>query len=149
MNRCWSPSCSDTKGAFTGADKRRRTLCRMTAGHCFDEIGDISPLMQYVCCDSGARSANAGSKSGQTISVDSVNCRHPPRSGGRGECWSFSPDLYYRLNVVIEMYLLAPASLLADHFLRRFAERNRKAVKGLYAAGDGFANPLRLAGQYP
>ncbi len=47
----------------------------------------------------------------------------------------FRRDLYYRLNVVaIEMPSLRQRRedipLLADHFLRRFAERNRKAVKG-------------------
>lgn len=47
----------------------------------------------------------------------------------------FRQDLYYRLNVVaIEVPSLRQRRedipLLADHFLQRFAERNRKAVKG-------------------
>ena len=47
----------------------------------------------------------------------------------------FRQDLYYRLNVVaIEVPSLRQRRedipLLAGHFLQRFAERNRKAVKG-------------------
>lgn len=47
----------------------------------------------------------------------------------------FRQDLYYRLNVVaIEVPSLRQRRedipLLANHFLQRFAERNRKAVKG-------------------
>lgn len=74
--------------------------------------------------------------SNQTISVDVrlIAATHRDLaeevSAGR-----FRRDLYYRLNVVaIEMPSLRQRRedipLLADHFLRRFAERNRKAVKG-------------------
>lgn len=47
----------------------------------------------------------------------------------------FRQDLYYRLNVItIEMPALCQRRedipLLAEHFLQRFATRNRKAVKG-------------------
>lgn len=65
----------------------------------------------------------------------------------------FRQDLYYRLNVVaIEVPSLRQRRedipLLANHFLQRFAERNRKAVKGFTPPGDGSADSLRLAGKY-
>ena len=64
----------------------------------------------------------------------------------------FREDLYYRLNVV-EVRIPALASrredipLLADHFLRRFAAKNGKALRGFSAEALGVAGELRLAGQ--
>lgn len=126
------------KGAFTGADKRREgRFVEADGGTLFlDEIGDISPLMQVRLLRAIQEREVQRVGSNQTISVDVrlIAATHRDLaeevSAGR-----FRQDLYYRLNVVaIEMPSLRQRRedipLLADHFLRRFAERNRKVVKG-------------------
>lgn len=126
------------KGAFTGADKRREgRFVEADGGTLFlDEIGDISPLMQVRLLRAIQEREVQRVGSNQTISVDvrliAATHRDLAEEVSVGR---FRQDLYYRLNVVaIEMPSLRQRRedipLLADHFLRRFAERNRKAVKG-------------------
>ncbi|EGB4208066.1 response regulator [Salmonella enterica] len=122
----------------SGADKRREgRFVEADGGTLFlDEIGDISPFMQVRLLRAIQEREVQRVGSNQTISVDVrlIAATHRDLaeevSAGR-----FRQDLYYRLNVVaIEMPSLRQRRedipLLADHFLRRFAERNRKAVKG-------------------
>lgn len=126
------------KGAFTGADKRREgRFVEADGGTLFlDEIGDISPMMQVRLLRVIQEREVQRVGSNQTISVDVrlIAATHRDLaaevSAGR-----FRQDLYYRLNVVtIEMPPLCQRRedipLLAEHFRQRFAERNRKAVKG-------------------
>lgn len=126
------------KGAFTGADKRREgRFVEADGGTLFlDEIGDISPLMQVRLLRAIQEREVQRVGSNQTIAVDVrlIAATHRDLaeevSAGR-----FRQDLYYRLNVVtIEMPALCQRRedipLLAEHFLQRFAARNRKAVKG-------------------
>ncbi|MDU5690814.1 MAG: sigma-54-dependent response regulator transcription factor ZraR [Citrobacter freundii] len=128
------------KGAFTGADKRREgRFVEADGGTLFlDEIGDISPLMQVRLLRAIQEREVQRVGSNQTIAVDVrlIAATHRDLaeevSAGR-----FRQDLYYRLNVVtIEMPALCqrrediPLLALAEHFLQRFAARNRKAVKG-------------------
>ena len=126
------------KGAFTGADKRREgRFVEAEGGTLFlDEIGDISPLMQVRLLRAIQEREVQRVGSNQTIAVDVrlIAATHRDLaeevSAGR-----FRQDLYYRLNVVtIEMPALCQRRedipLLAEHFLQRFAARNRKAVKG-------------------
>lgn len=74
--------------------------------------------------------------SNQTISVDVRLIAATHRDlAAEVNAGRFRQDLYYRLNVVaIEVPSLRQRRedipLLANHFLQRFAERNRKAVKG-------------------
>ena len=74
--------------------------------------------------------------SNQTISVDVRLIAATHRDlAAEVNAGRFRQDLYYRLNVVaIEVPSLRQRRedipLLAGHFLQRFAERNRKAVKG-------------------
>ncbi|SPW56920.1 two-component system response regulator [Escherichia coli] len=92
--------------------------------------------------------------SNQTISVDVRLIAATHRDlAAEVNAGRFRQDLYYRLNVVaIEVPSLRQRRedipLLAGHFLQRFAERNRKAVKRFYAPGDGSVDSLRLAGKY-
>ncbi|MDN8602187.1 sigma-54-dependent response regulator transcription factor ZraR [Citrobacter sp. S2-9] len=126
------------RGAFTGADKRREgRFVEADGGTLFlDEIGDISPMMQVRLLRVIQEREVQRVGSNQTISVDVrlIAATHRDLaaevSAGR-----FRQDLYYRLNVVtIEMPPLCQRRedipLLAEHFRQRFAERNRKAVKG-------------------
>ena len=126
------------KGAFTGADKRREgRFVQASGGTLFlDEIGDISPLMQVRLLRAIQEREVQRVGSNQTISVDvrliAATHRDLAEEVNAGR---FRQDLYYRLNVVtIDMPPLRqrrediPA--LAHYFLKRYAERNRKAVQG-------------------
>ena len=126
------------KGAFTGADKRREgRFVEADGGTLFlDEIGDISPMMQVRLLRAIQEREVQRVGSNQTIPVDvrliAATHRDLAEEVNAGR---FRRDLYYRLNVVaIEVPSLRQRRedipLLADHFLQRFAERNRKAVKG-------------------
>ncbi|WP_282621038.1 sigma-54-dependent response regulator transcription factor ZraR [Escherichia albertii] len=126
------------KGAFTGADKRREgRFVEADGGTLFlDEIGDISPMMQVRLLRAIQEREVQRVGSNQTIPVDvrliAATHRDLAEEVNAGR---FRQDLYYRLNVVaIEVPSLRQRwediPLLADHFLQRFAERNRKAVKG-------------------
>lgn len=126
------------KGAFTGADKRREgRFMEADQGTLFlDEIGEISPLMQAKLLRAIQEREIQRVGSNQTLSVDVRLIAATNRDLlAEVEAGKFRQDLYYRLNVVtVESPALRARSadipLLATHFLERFAERNRKAVKG-------------------
>ncbi|EFH7717623.1 response regulator [Escherichia coli] len=125
-------------GAFTGADKRREgRFVEADGGTLFlDEIGDISPMMQVRLLRAIQEREVQRVGSNQTISVDVRLIAATHRDlAAEVNAGRFRQDLYYRLNVVaIEVPSLRQRRedipLLAGHFLQRFAERNRKAVKG-------------------
>jgi two-component system response regulator HydG len=126
------------KGAFTGADKRREgRFMQADGGTVFlDEIGEMSPMMQAkllrVIQDREIQRVG----SDETIKVDvrilAATNRDLEADISLGR---FREDLYYRLNVVT---LKVPSlrerrddiPLLTQHFLERYAKRNRKRVKG-------------------
>ncbi|HIC1525180.1 TPA: sigma-54-dependent response regulator transcription factor ZraR [Escherichia coli] len=126
------------KGAFTGADKRREgRFVEADGGTLFlDEIGDISPMMQVRLLRAIQEREVQRVGSNQTISVDVRLIAATHRDlAAEVNAGRFRQDLYYRLNVVaIEVPSLRQRRedipLLVNHFLQRFAERNRKAVKG-------------------
>lgn len=126
------------KGAFTGADKRREgRFVEADGGTLFlDEIGDISPMMQVRLLRAIQEREVQRVGSNQTISVDVRLIAATHRDlAAEVNAGRFRQDLYYHLNVVaIEVPSLRQRRedipLLAGHFLQRFAERNRKAVKG-------------------
>ncbi|EPP5455830.1 sigma-54-dependent response regulator transcription factor ZraR [Escherichia coli] len=126
------------KGAFTGADKRREgRFVEADGGTLFlDEIGDISPMMLVRLLRAIQEREVQRVGSNQTISVDVRLIAATHRDlAAEVNAGRFRQDLYYRLNVVaIEVPSLRQRRedipLLAGHFLQRFAERNRKAVKG-------------------
>ncbi len=126
------------KGAFTGADKRREgRFMQANNGTIFlDEIGEMSPMMQAkllrVIQDREIQRVG----SDETITVDvrivAATNRDLQENVSSGK---FREDLYYRLNVVT---LKIPPlrervddiPLLAQHFLNKYSEKNRKQVKG-------------------
>lgn len=126
------------KGAFTGADKRREgRFMEANQGTLFlDEIGEVSPLMQAKLLRAIQEQEIQRVGSNQTLTVDVRLIAATNRDLlADVEAGKFRQDLYYRLNVVtVESPPLRERSedipLLAMHFMVKFAERNRKTVKG-------------------
>ncbi len=126
------------KGAFTGADKRREgRFMEADQGTLFlDEIGEVSPLMQAKLLRASQEREIQRVGSNQTLSVDVRLIAATNRDLlADVEAGRFRQDLYYRLNVVtVDSPPLRARRedipLLAMHFLAKFAERNRKPVKG-------------------
>ncbi|MBI3185236.1 MAG: sigma-54-dependent Fis family transcriptional regulator [Myxococcales bacterium] len=129
------------KGAFTGAAARREgRFERSSGGTLFlDEVGEISPSAQVKLLrvlQEGEIERLGGT---QTVKVDVRLVAATNKDLGREVSEGrFREDLYYRLNVV-EVRIPSLASrredipLLANHFLRRYAAKNGKALKGFSA----------------
>jgi len=127
------------RGAFTGADKRRRGLLeRASGGTLFlDEIGDMPPKMQVdllrVLQDGRVRPVGAEEERTVDVRVVAASNKSLRDLVARGE---FREDLYYRLNVV-EIVLpplrdrVGDLPLLCEHFLERIAEEQGKPRKRL------------------
>jgi two-component system response regulator HydG len=126
------------KGAFTGADKRREgRFMQADKGTIFlDEIGETSPTMQAKLLRVIQEREIQRVGGEETLKVDvrilAATNRNLEEAVSKGK---FREDLFYRLNVVT---LDVPAlrerrddiPLLAQHFLEKYAAKNRKAVKG-------------------
>lgn len=127
------------RGAFTNAIEKK--LGRFEVAHqgtlFLDEIGELSMMTQAkILRFLEEREFNrvGGSK---TIKVDvrliTATNKDLPQLVKKGQ---FREDLYYRINVV--PILLPPLRerredipLLIDHFIKKFAEENKKDVKGV------------------
>ncbi len=126
------------KGAFTGADKRREgRFLQADQGTIFlDEVGETSSTMQAKLLRVLQEREIQRVGGDDTIQVDvriiAATNRDLEKDVAEGH---FREDLFYRLNV---MPLHVPPlrerrediPLLAQHFLEKFAEKNRKTVKG-------------------
>ena len=127
------------KGAFTGADRQRDgTFMQADGGTLFlDEIGETSAAMQVKLLrvlQEGELQRVGGD---QTIHVDvriiAATNRDLETEVEQGR---FREDLYYRLNVVtLEVPPLrrrhGDIKLLAENFITRFAEKNRRTVESV------------------
>ncbi|MDQ3266995.1 MAG: sigma-54 dependent transcriptional regulator [Myxococcota bacterium] len=127
------------KGAYTGAHARREgRFERAHGGTLFlDEVGEMSASAQVKLLrvlQEGEIERLGGT---QTVKVDvrlvAATNKDLIKEVAEGR---FREDLYYRLNVVeVRIPSLASRrediSLLADHFVRRFAAKNSKPIKGL------------------
>jgi two-component system response regulator HydG len=126
------------KGAFTGADRRREGRF-MQADHSsifLDEIGETSSTMQAKLLRVLQEKEIQRVGGEETLKVDvriiAATNRELEKDVAEGR---FREDLFYRLNV---MPLNVPPlkerrediPLLAQHFLKTFAEKNRKTIKG-------------------
>ena len=135
------------RGAFTGAVAQRKGRFEQADGGTIflDEIGDLSPTLQVKLLRVLQERAFERVGGNKTLSVDvrilAATHRDLEQAMRDG---TFREDLYYRLNVVtIQIPPLRDRRedipLLLDHFLRRFAEKNRREVTGLTAAArDAF-----------
>jgi len=127
------------KGSFTGADKRREgRFMQADKGTIFlDEIGETSANMQAKLLRVIQEREIQRVGGEETLHVDvrilAATNRSLQNDVTNGK---FREDLYYRLNVVTlavpplrDRYDDIP--LLTQHFVKKFAEKNRKPVKGL------------------
>jgi two-component system response regulator HydG len=126
------------KGAFTGADKRREgRFMQADKGTIFlDEIGETLATMQAKLLRVIQEREIQRVGGEETLSVDvrilTATNRNLEEDVKKGK---FREDLYYRLNVVtLNVPPLCDRQddipLLAQHFLEKYAEKNRKNVKG-------------------
>ncbi len=126
------------RGAFTGAVKDHPGLVRAAQGGTLflDEIGDMPlPLQVKLLRVLEEREVRpVGATSGESVDIRIISATHrdleEEMSAGR-----FRSDLYYRLNVVsLSIPDLAERRddipLLANHFLRKLAQRYRKEING-------------------
>ncbi len=126
------------KGAFTGAHKRKEGKFRQADGGSLflDEVGEMSLSMQVKLLRALQEMEFFRVGGEELIKVDvRVIAATNKDLLQEIEAGRFREDLYYRLNVVT---LAVPSlserkediPLLARHFLERFAQKNRKHVKG-------------------
>ena len=126
------------KGAFTGAEKRRegRFLAADKGTIFLDEIGEMPLSMQVKLLRAIQEREIQRVGGDQTLRVDVRIVAATNRDLlAEVEAGRFRQDLYYRLNVVA--LALPPLRdrgedipLLASYFLRKFAEKNGKHIKG-------------------
>ena len=127
------------KGAFTGADRRREgKFVQADHGTLFlDEIGETSPAMQAKLLRVLQEQEIQRVGGQETIRVDARVVAASNRVLEEAvKAGTFREDLYYRLNVVT---LHVPPlrdrrediPLLADHFVAKYAAKNRRQVAGI------------------
>jgi two-component system response regulator HydG len=127
------------KGAFTGADKRREgKFVQADGGTLFlDEIGETSQAMQVKLLRVLQEQELQRVGGEETLNVDvriiAATNRNLEEEVKKG---TFREDLYYRLNVV--MLTVPPLRerkedipLLVEHFVKKFAEKNRRTVESI------------------
>jgi two-component system response regulator HydG len=127
------------KGAFTGAVSRRKGRFQLAHGSSIflDEIAEMAPVTQAKILRVLQEREFEPLGGSETVQVDTRVIAATNRNleeeihAGR-----FREDLYYRLNVVkIEVPSLQERRedipLLADFFLKHYAQKNRRHIKGL------------------
>jgi len=126
------------KGSFTGADRRKEGKFRQASGGTIllDEVSEMSLAMQVKLLRVLQEREITSVGGDEVIPIDVRVITATNRdliqeiAGGR-----FREDLYYRLNVVtLQVPPLRERKedipLLAIHFLKEFAEKNHKEIKG-------------------
>jgi DNA-binding NtrC family response regulator len=137
------------KGSFTGALYARAGRFEMADGGTLflDEIGDISPPVQIKLLRFLEEREFERVGSNRTYKVDvRIVCATHRDLKKKLEDGSFREDLYYRLNV-IEIHIPplrdrgSDIPVLAHHFLKGYADANRKDIRGI--ADEALALLLR------
>jgi transcriptional regulator with GAF, ATPase, and Fis domain len=129
------------KGAFTSAVSQRKGRFELADGGSIflDEIGDLSAALQVKLLRvlQERQFERLGGTRTLRVDVRVLAATHRDLEGGL-KSGAFREDLYYRLNVVAitvpplrERREDIPS--LLDHFLARFAQKNRRTVTGLTA----------------
>jgi two-component system NtrC family response regulator len=126
------------RGAFTGAIASRKGRFELADGGTLflDEIGDLPPHLQAKLLRvlQEREFERVGSSKPLSVNVRMLSATHRDLEA-RIKTGEFREDLYYRLNVVTIM--LPPLRerrpdipALMDHFLRLFAQKNGKVIRG-------------------
>lgn len=126
------------KGAFTGADKKRKGkfLLADKGSILLDEIGEMSLAMQVKLLRVIQEKDITPVGSDQNIKIDvRIIAATNKDLKALSEQGSFRQDLYYRLNVVsVEVPPLRDRKedipMLALHFLEIFSKKNKRDIKG-------------------
>jgi DNA-binding NtrC family response regulator len=130
------------RGAFTGATANRPGLFEVADGGTLflDEVGDLPPLAQVKLLRAlqEGEIKRVGSNDTKTVDVRVIAATNVDLKS-RIASGRFREDLYYRLNVVrITLPSLRERPedipLLAQHFLRRYAERSNRPVQSISPA---------------
>ncbi len=141
------------KGAFTGADRRREgKFLQADGGSIFlDEVSEMSPAMQVKLLRV-LQERELTRVGGQEVLKVDVRVIAASNKDLKKEIQQgrFREDLFYRLNVVA---LQVPSlrerqediPLMAQQFLKMFAEKNSKIHFRFHAAGDAKAWAVCLA----
>jgi two-component system response regulator HydG len=127
------------KGSFTGATARKAGRFQLAdKGSIFlDEIAEMTPATQAKILRVLQEKEFEPVGGGRTIKVDvRVIAATNKDLTAEIEAGKFREDLYYRLNVVqINVPPLhergEDIALLAEHFLKLYAEKNQRLIKGL------------------
>ena len=127
------------RGAFTGADKRREgRFLQADGGTLFlDEVGEIPVSLQpkLLRALQQGEVQRVGSDTVEHVDVRVITATNR-KLAEEVEQGTFREDLYYRLNVIT---LRVPplrerqgdVPLLAEFFLKKYSQKNRKNIKGL------------------
>jgi two-component system response regulator HydG len=126
------------KGAFTGAlaGKQGRFQLAHTGSIFLDEVGEMAPTTQTKILRVLQEREFEPLGSTHTVQADTrVIAATNKNLVAEIQQGNFREDLYYRLNVVtLEVPPLRDRrediSLLADFFLKQYAEKNRRLIKG-------------------
>jgi two-component system response regulator PilR (NtrC family) len=127
------------RGAFTGADGNRKGLIEVAdKGTIFlDEIGEMSPMLQVkilrVLQERKFRRVGGTEEVDADIRIIAATNRDLGKMVAEGQ---FREDLYYRINVIpVRLPPLRErdedVSLLAEHFVAKFAAQMNKPVQGI------------------
>jgi two-component system response regulator HydG len=142
------------RGSFTGADRRRiGRFEQANHGTLFlDEIGEIAPSTQVKLLSvlQERKIERVGGNEPIKVDVRIVAATHRDLAADVA-AGKFREDLFYRLNVVrVEMPPLrlrgGDISLLAEHFLQRFVEENRKPIQGFTERARNMIRSYRWPG---
>ncbi len=127
------------KGAFTGAVARKLGKFDLANdGTIFlDEIGELTPLLQVKLLRflQSHEFEPLGSTSVKIANVRIISATKKDL-GKMVESGEFRDDLYYRINVIAVRLpslseRISDIDILANHFLKKYAEKNSKKIKAI------------------